>query len=104
MKILYFIHQTRGSGARQEVPQTTYIQQVKLYQKARQNGQALRQVERSYWRLKRMVMGRLSDGYPCRGPITIPTSDLWLSLARTLGYGVADPWLTLRLTHGYGIN
>ena len=35
--------QTRGSGAGQEVPRTTYIQQVKLYQKARQNGHVTRQ-------------------------------------------------------------
>ena len=55
-------------------------------------------------RFKCMVMGQVSDGYPCRGPITIPTSDPWLSLARTLGYGFADPWLSLQLTHGYGIN
>ena len=30
--------QTRGSGAGHKVPRTTYVQQVRLYQKTRQNG------------------------------------------------------------------
>ena len=72
--------------------------QASSYANATEDGVAAERKER----FKRMVMGQVSDGYPCRGPITIPTSDPWLSLARTLGYGFADPRLSLRLTHGYG--